>query len=83
MWMAVVLLGLSVRTELAGVTSIVRAGWLRPAAYRRLLHLFHTPALRISDLTHLWIRLALRLFTPLAVGKRGVCVADGLMVAKE
>ena len=40
MWMAVVLLGFSIRSELAGVTSIVRAGWLRPEAYRRLLRLF-------------------------------------------
>ena len=83
MWMAVVLVGLSIRSELAGVTSIVRAGWLRPEAYRRLLHLFHTPALRIDELTDLWIRLALKLFTPLSVGGRRVCVADGLKVAKE
>ena len=83
MWMAVVLLGFSIRSELAGVTSIVRAGWLRPEAYRRLLHLFHTPALRIAELTDLWIRLALQLFTPLRVAGRRVCVADGLKVAKE
>ena len=83
MWMAVILLGLSIRSELAGVTSIVRAGWLRPEAYRRLLHLFHTPALRIDELTDCWIRLVLRLFTPLRVGDKRVCVADGLKVAKE
>ncbi len=83
MWMAVVLLGFSIRSELAGVTSIVRAGWLRPEAYHRLLHLFHTPALRIAELTELWIRLVLQLFTPLRVGGRRVCVADGLKVAKE
>lgn len=45
MWMSLALVGLSVRSDLAGVTSFVRAGWLVPQAYRRLLHLFHSKAL--------------------------------------
>ena len=38
-WMALVLAGLSVRSDLAGVTSVVRALWLQARAYRRLLYL--------------------------------------------
>ena len=83
MWMVLVLLGMSIRADLAGVTSFVRAGWLVPSAYRRLLHLFHTPALRLPELGALWTRLAWNLFTPLRFGGRPVCVADGLKVAKE
>ena len=83
MWMALVLLGLSIRPDLAGVTSFVRAGWLLPGAYRRLLHLFHTPALRLPELTSLWSRLACRLFTPLRFGGRPVLAADGLKAPKE
>ena len=83
MWMVLVLVGLSIRPDLAGVTSLVRAAWLPPAAYHRLLHLFHTRALDLCRLTELWIRLALKLFTPLRVGGRLVCVADGLKVSKE
>ena len=56
-WMTVVLVGLCARPDLAGVTSFVRALWLRPRAYRRLLHLFHTPALDLQKLTAGWIRL--------------------------
>jgi len=63
--------------------SFVRAGGLAPEAYRRLLHMFHTPALVLEDLTALWIRLVLKLFTPLQAGDRLVCVADGLKVPKE
>lgn len=83
MWMSLALVGLSVRSDLAGVTSFVRAGWLVPKAYRRLLHVFHSPALVLETLTALWVRLALKLFTPLRVGHRLVCVADGLKVPKE
>ena len=83
LWMAVALLGFSARSELAGVTSFVRAAWLRPDCYRSLLHLFHSPALDLDRLTSLWIRLSLRLFRPLRVAGRLVLVADGLKVSKE
>ena len=83
MWMTLVLLGLSIRPDLAGVTSFVRASWLMPGAYRRLLHLFHTPALRLPELASLWTRLACRLFTPLRFGGRPVLAADGLKAPKE
>jgi len=83
LWMSLALMGLSIRSDLAGVTSFVRAGGLVPEAYRRLLYLFHTPALALEELTVLWIRLVLKLFTPLRAGGRLVCVADGIKVPKE
>lgn len=82
-WMALALIGLCTRTDLAGVTSFVRALWLQPRAYRRLLHLFHSPALDLGKLTTCWIRLALRLFRPLRLGSRPVLVADGIKIPKE
>jgi hypothetical protein len=81
--MSLALAGLSIRSELAGVTSFVRALWLEPASYRRLLHLFHTPALDLDRLTQLWIRLALKLFRPVTLNGRLVFLADGLKVSKE
>ena len=36
-WMSLVLIGLSLRTDLAGVSSIVRALGLEASCYRRLL----------------------------------------------
>lgn len=82
-WMTLALAGLSCRSELAGVTSLVRALWLKPSAYRRLLHLFHTSALHIPTLTRLWIQLAFKIFRPVTVEGRRVYLADGLKVPKE
>jgi len=82
-WMCLVLVGFSIRTELLGVTSFVRACFLKPEKYRRLLYLFHTPALNLDKLTKLWITLALKLFTPLICQDHVILVADGLKVAKE
>ena len=82
-WMSLVLVGLSVRSDLAGVTSVVRAVWLQARTYRRLLYLFHSKALDLDKLTAAWIRLVLRLFRPLRLGSRLVLVADGIKVPKE
>jgi len=82
-WMRVVLLGLCVRADLAGVTSFVRALALRPDRYLRLLHVIHSEALRLDALTALWVRLCRARFAPLQVGDALVCLADGLKVPKE
>ncbi len=83
MWMTLVLAGLSIRADLAGVSSMVRALGLEAKCYRRLLHVFHSPGLSLNTLTDTWTELVLRLFTPLRVGNRVVLIGDGLKVAKE
>lgn len=82
-WMVVVLIGLSIRPERAGVTSIVRVLELAPKLYLRLLALFHSSALKLDRLTEIWVRWCHQSFTPISVGPYLVCLADGLKVAKE
>jgi hypothetical protein len=81
--MALCLAGMTTRKELLGVTSTVRALGLEPACYDRLLDFFHSPALDLSKLTHIWCALVFRLNTGiLRVNGRAVLVGDGLKVAK-
>jgi hypothetical protein len=82
-WMVLVLAGFVARPDLAGVTSFVRAGWLKGDVYRRLLALFHSPALRLPDLPRAWVRLVLALFRPVTIGEHLVCLADGWKVPKQ
>lgn len=82
-WLCTIILGLCCRRDLAGVTSLVRAGSLCPSVYRRLLHLFHSRAVRLDLLTQAWLELVLRLFVPMTAGDRYVCLADGIQVGKE
>ena len=83
LWMVLILMGLCCRLDLAGVTSFVRVMGLRPLAYHRLLHLFHSHALDLDGLTACWVRLCLTLFQPFLVGSRLVCLADGIKAPKE
>jgi hypothetical protein len=82
-WMVLVLMGLSIRLERAGVTSFIRALGLAPSAYRSLLHLVHSAALRLDRLTALWVRWCRDAFPAFTVGTARVCLADGLKVPKE
>ena len=83
LWMIVALAGLSMRSEVAGVSSFIRVLGLKAHCYRRLLYLCHSPALALVPLLTCWTRLVLKLFTPLRVGGRLVLVGDGLKVAQE
>jgi hypothetical protein len=84
LWFATAVAGLSVRTELLGVTSIVRALALEPRFYDNLLDLFHSRAVKLDRLAALWTRAVLRLFpAPLLVNGRRVVVGDGIKVPKR
>src|SRR5271169_1255721 len=83
LWMALCLAGMTVRKDLLGVTSIVRALGLEPACYDRLLDFFHSPALDLDKLTGAWCTLLFRLDPGiLRVNGRPVLVGDGIKVAK-
>jgi hypothetical protein len=83
LWMSLCLAGMTVRRDLLGVTSIVRALGLEPACYDRLLDFFHSAALDLDKLTRAWCALVFRLDPGiLRVNGRPVLVGDGIKVAK-
>ena len=84
LWFATAVAGLTVRTELLGVTSIVRALSLQARCYDPLLDLFHSSGVQLDRLSALWTQLALRLFpAPLLVHGRRIVVGDGIKVPKR
>jgi hypothetical protein len=81
--MGVCLAGMTIRKDLMGVTSIVRALGLQPICYDRLLDFFHSPALNLGRLTRAWCNLVFRVHPGiLRVNGRPVLVGDGLKVPK-
>lgn len=83
LWFATAVAGLTVRTELLGVTSIVRALKLKPRFYSQLLENFHSGAVKLDRLSALWTQAVLRLFPqPLRVNGRRVLVGDGIKIPK-
>jgi hypothetical protein len=83
LWMSLCLAGMTVRKDLLGVTSIVRALGLEPACYDRLLDFFHSAALDLDKLTCAWCALLFRFDSGiLRVNGRPILVGDGIKVAK-
>ncbi|MHB8585939.1 MAG: hypothetical protein ACYDDF_08935 [Thermoplasmatota archaeon] len=72
-----------VRGDLAGVTSWVRAAYLTPESYQRLLHLFESSAVDLDLLTMTWVSQAKERFDPIQVEGHLVLAADGLKIPKE
>jgi hypothetical protein len=84
MWFATIVAGMTVRSDMLGVTSIVRALNLRPALYHRLLAHFHSTGVKLDALAALWTQVVLRLFpTPLRINGRLILVGDGIKVPKR
>lgn len=84
LWFATCVAGLTVRTDLLGVTSIVRALGLHERFYDNLLDHFHSTGVRLDELSALWAHVVLRLFPdPLRVNGRLVLVGDGIKVPKS
>ena len=55
-------IGMMTRSDLRGVTSIVRSLSLKPAFYKSLLRLFRCPGLDAGRLSDLWARLVFKIF---------------------
>lgn len=84
LWFATCVAGMTVRADLLGVTSTVRALGLMEQCYDRLLDSFHSAALKLDAMTQLWARVVLRCFPALLrVNGRLVLVGDGIKVPKR
>lgn len=83
LWFATGVAGLTVRTDLLGVTSIVRALGLQARFYYSLLDHFHGTGVHLDALAALWAQVVLRLFPdPVRINGRLVLVGDGIKVPK-
>lgn len=82
-WFAIVFVGLLVRTDTLGVSSIVRALFLSPESYLCLLHFFHSTAWDGPFLMASWWTWQARLSLAYRVGDRMVLIADHTKTPKD
>lgn len=84
LWFCLCIAGISIRKDLAGVTSIVRALGLEAQFYDRLLDCFHSKAIDINLLSSMWTEVILRCCSGLLLTVRGriVLLGDGLKAPK-
>src|SRR3990167_2463301 len=84
LWLAVSLAGICTRSDLAGVSSVVRALGLRSVCHDRLLDFFHSCAINPDRLAQVWLGIVLRFFqTIFTFNGRVILLADGIKVPKS
>lgn len=83
LWFVLVLIGFSIRKDLFGVSSFVRAFGLSDSCYEKLLHFFHSDAVKIDHLTELWLSTVIKYFPVFLVDNKPVLLLDGIKNSKE
>lgn len=84
LWFGLCVMGMTVRKDLLGVTSIVRALGLKQKCYDRLLDCFHSRAIKLDALCALWTRVVIACCEGFLVRFNGklVLLGDGIKVPK-
>lgn len=84
LWFAAALAATCVRSDLAGVTSLVRALGLQEYCYDRLLDFFHSKAIDLDGLSRRWVNVLIGALKPFLYTANGrlVLIADGIKVGK-
>jgi hypothetical protein len=84
LWFSVCLAGMTVRIDLLGATSIVRALGLKQFCYDRILDFFHGTGLKLDRLSRIWTKTVLGIFPGVQrVNGRLLLVGDGIKIPKE
>jgi hypothetical protein len=58
-WLVTILIGMTIKIDFLGVTSIARGVGLLPCYYTCMLNFFSSNAIDITKLQHLWVHLIL------------------------
>jgi len=83
LWFATILMGISIRSELGGVTSIIRSLGFCEVYYDRLLDFFHSSSINLPKLSQAWVQILLKLNFAHKVNGRIIILADGIKIPKE
>ncbi|RKI35802.1 transposase [bacterium D16-51] len=82
-WFAVITIGLMLRSDQLGVTSVIRDLALAPGCYDSMLHFFRASSWSLGDIRRRWFS-AVRQYAPLfEEGNLRVLVGDGVKQSKE
>jgi len=82
-WFVLVFVGFLTRSDIYGVSSIVRALWLAPACYPCLLHFFHSSAWRTATLRARWWQWLAQQSPAHRLGERMVLLGDHTKNVKD
>ena len=82
-WLIVLVIGIMVRTDKLGVTSVIRDLALRPESYESMMRFFRASSWRLFSLQAAWLGIVSRQVPLWKHQGRAVLIGDGVKQAKE
>ena len=82
-WFIPAVIGLMLRTDTLGVTSIIRFVELDPAGYWNLIHFFHSTAWTVDRLIQIWVKIVDSIGMMTYIDGRMLILGDGIKAAGE
>jgi len=82
-WFVVIAIGLMVRNDTLGITSIIRELQLNPVHYHSILHFFRSNAWNLEMVTACWIQVVAQHGCLFREGQMPILVGDGVKQTKE
>jgi hypothetical protein len=82
-WFVIIVVGLMLRTEHLGLTSIVRELSLSPDSYRSILHFFRSEGWTIDMIRNTWLNILISSHLVYRVAGKYILISDGVMQSKE
>ena len=82
-WFVIIVIGMMVRQDHLGVTSIIRGLDISPVWYETMLHFFRSSAWNLGSITQLWIQTVANSGWLFLEGDMPILVGDGVKGSKE
>jgi len=82
-WFIPAVIGLMLRTDMLGVTSIIRFLALDPSGYWNLIHFFHSTAWTVERMIQTWVKVIDSTGMLTYIDERIVMIGDGIKAAGE
>jgi len=82
-WFVVIVVGMIVRTNLRGISSIMGCLHLDSCHYESMIYFFRSPAFKLGDIKHQWLSVVQQHIKPVSIDERAILIGDHIKVAKE
>jgi hypothetical protein len=82
-WFVIIVVGIMVRTDMRGVSSIVGCMGLNPSYYETMLHFFRSQAFNLQKIKSKWQDIVLKYISPVVMDGHIILIGDHIKVAKE
>jgi hypothetical protein len=82
-WFVIIMVGMLLRTETRGITTIIGSLCLEPGCYEAMLHFFRSKAYHLECIKSKWQDIVLEHINPVMIDGNIILIGDHIKVSKE